>query len=383
MTMLSFGYDDTQLLQWVVGGSAKTDPESFILFEPYDDNNYKVSTNTSRQHRSLLVEVNDDDTDLYYAAIRSGAVHSVASKVDDESNLSITITEDTVNLASGATTMKLTNNYDDVMDVTKQLQTDSIVSVESYEVIEAIGRAVSAAGKGVVTFSNKDDDFTITSGTDDIRTQEIFPANTQEDFNLIVDGEHLKNIKSLGKSEVLDTTTLRQGVGVSTLVINIKAEEGYCAVSEVHYTFPTHIGSTGLTDNPCDEDILAKCKIGKKELTSSIKYISGAVQGDSEVTLEAEKGNNFITVKVADDDGSAKTTIIDADIDNGFTITTKSSLLLKGVKTVTGKEVVLGEVDTDNNTWITITPVFKEDADNESQNSDIVVAITAINDDEE
>jgi len=75
---------------------------------------------------------------------------------------------------------------------------------------------------------------------------------------------------------------------------------------------------------------------------------------------------------------SAKTTIIDADIDNSFKITTTSSLLLKGVKTVTGKEVVLGSIETENNNWLAIMPVFKEDAEDESENSDIVIAITVL-----
>lgn len=377
MTMLSFGYDDTQLLNWVASGATNNDPESFLLLEPYD-NNYKITTNTGNQQRSLLVEINDEDTDHYYAAIRAKAVQSVAAKVDDESNLSITITEDKVSLASGATTMSLTNQYDNVMSINKHHKTDTIVSVDAYDVIDSAGRATSAAGKGVVTFSNKDNDFTITSGSEDIRTQELFPADANDDFELVIPAEHLKNIKPLGKIEVLDTITFRKGLGLTTLTISISPEEGYCAVSEVEYTIPTHIGSTGLIDNPCDEDVSTNCKIGKKELTSSIKYISGAVKGESEITLEAEKGNNFITVKVSDDDGSAKTTIIDANIDKSFKITTTSSLLLKGVKTVTGKEVILGSIETENNEWLSIMPVFKEDAEDESENSDIIIAITVL-----
>lgn len=378
MTMLSFGYDDTQLLNWVANGATNNDPESFLLLEPYDDNNYKITTNTGNQQRSLLVEINDEDTDNYYAAIRAKAVQSVASKVDDESNLSITITEDKVSLASGATTMSLTNHYDNVMSINKNHKTDIIVSVDAYDVIDSTSRATSAAGKGVITFSNKDNDFTITSGSENIRTQELFPANANDDFELILPAEHLKNIKPLGKIEVLDTITFKKGTGLINLVISISPEEGYCAVSEIEYTIPTHIGSTGLVDNPCDEDVITNCKIGKKELTSSIKYISGAVKGESEITLEAEKGNNFITVKVSDDDGSAKTTIIDADIDNSFKITTTSSQLLKGVKTVTGKEVILGSIETENNNWLAVMPVFKEDADNDSQNSDIIIALTVL-----
>lgn len=378
MTMLSFGYDDTQLLNWVANGATNNDPESFLLLEPYDDNNYKITTNTGNQQRSLLVEINDEDTDNYYAAIRAKAVQSVVSKVDDESNLSITITEDKVSLASGATTMSLTNHYDNVMSINKHHKTDIIVSVDAYDVIDSTSRATSAAGKGVITFSNKDNDFTITSGSENIRTQELFPANANDDFELILPAEYLKNIKPLGKIEVLDTITFKKGTGLINLVISISPEEGYCAVSEIEYTIPTHIGSTGLVDNPCDEDVITNCKIGKKELTSSIKYISGAVKGESEITLEAEKGNNFITVKVSDDDGSAKTTIIDADIDNSFKITTTSSLLLKGVKTVTGKEVILGSIETENNNWLAVMPVFKEDADNDSQNSDIIIALTVL-----
>ena len=378
MTMLSFGYDDTQLLNWVANGATNNDPESFLLLEPYDDNNYKITTNTGNQQRSLLVEINDEETDNYYAAIRAKAVQSVASKVDDESNLSITITEDKVSLASGATTMSLTNHYDNVMSINKHHKTDIIVSVDAYDVIDSTSRATSAAGKGVITFSNKDNDFTITSGSENIRTQELFPANANDDFELILPAEYLKNIKPLGKIEVLDTITFKKGTGLINLVVSISPEEGYCAVSEIEYTIPTHIGSTGLIDNPCDEDVTTNCKIGKKELTSSIKYISGAVKGESEITLEAEKGNNFITVKVSDDDGSAKTTIIDADIDNSFKITTTSSLLLKGVKTVTGKEVILGSIETENNNWLAVMPVFKEDADNDSQNSDIIIALTVL-----
>lgn len=373
MTMLSFDYESVAALKWVAAGAGKTDPESFIIFEPHDDA-YKVTTNTSTSRRSLLVKINDEsDDEPQPAAIRAKAIKSVADKVDDESSLSISITEGSINLASGATTMKLTNPYEEVMDNTKFFSTLNIVTIEAYDVIEAASRAVSASSRGVIIMSSKDDDFTITSGDENVRTQEILPATINNDFELKIPATELKPFKELSKIEILDDLKIKQGTGLVEFTIHTLGDE--FDVKEITLVIPTHVGSTGLSENPCDEDIINGFKVAKKVLSASIKYISGAVRGESLVTLDAQKGNNFITVKVEDDEGSAKTTIIDADIDSNISLTAPASLINTGLRSATGKEVIIGKISLEENDWLSITPVFKEDAEDESQNSDIVIAI--------
>lgn len=373
-------YIASQTLKWVTKGSGKNDPESVIIFTPQSDGMYKIATNTGVNQRFMLVKVNgsSQDADTHNCAVRAKALEKIADKVDEDTAMSIQLKEDKVILSSGATSFTLDNLYEATMIVPNDAPTALELTVDYDNLIPAISRAQNIGkSSDIVLGANKEENtITIVSGDEEMRSQETYTASPGDDFNFIIPSAHFKAISasSLKKIEPEDIT-IRSGHGLLEFDFSLSAGESTSVVS-FSYIFPTLIGKNGLSDNPCENDIIPVFTIERSALSSAINYVSAATRGETIVILDASQGPNYVNIKVEDNDGYAQTTIVDASIDAPEVIVVSAELILKALKSITGDQAVIGTFDeNDAPNWLSITPVFDEDAESESDNSDIVVAV--------
>lgn len=375
--MLSIDYIASQTLKWVTKGSEKNDPGSIILFEPQSDGTYSISTNTSPHKRVMFVTTNGTssaDGDNPFCAVRSKAVDKITDKVEEDTVLSIELKDDKVILSSGATSFKLDNLYDSTMIVHHEEDTHNEIRIDYAELIPAITRAQNIGNNSDIRLQAVKDEniIQISSGDDDIHSNEIFTASPGDDFTFIIPAAHLKAVNESAMKKIEpDDVTINSGHGLLEFVFTPLAGEA-TSVKKFHYVFPTFIGKSDMDDNLCDDDFSNGFIVDKRTLSSAVSFVSAATKGDSVVTLDATQGVNRVSVKVNDNDGSAQTTVVDAQIDNPIIITISSGLFLKALKAATGKQITVGLFDDDD--WVSITPVFNEDAESESSNSDIIIA---------
>lgn len=378
--MLSFDYIASQALAFVTSGAAKTDPESIIVFSPKGDH-YEVSTNTGAFRRSMTIRVNgttDDGASAPLCAVRAKPLLSMTKKVEEDTTLSIQLYDDKVSISSGATSFNLVNLYESTMLVGSALSSTLDITLDADDIVPALGRAqnVGSGSDVVLSASKEDNTFSVTSGDEEMRSQEIYTASPGDDFTYIVPARNVKAInESLMKKVEISDIKVKSGQGFLEFVMTSAVGDS-SALVDMTYSFPTVVGQSIHSDNPCDGDITSVFTAEKSILKSAIGYVSAATQGDSRVMLDATNGANYVTVKAEDADGSAQTTVINATIDTPRFVVAPASLLLNALKAVTGKEAVVGILDDESeDNWLSITPVFDESAEQESDNSDIIIAV--------
>lgn len=378
--MISVDYIACQALDFVASGASKNDPESIILFYPQDDR-YVISTNTGTFRRSMVIKTNGitQDTDTPpTCAIRAKALATMAKKVEEDTVMSVELSDEKVIISSGATSFKLDNLYDTTMIVDNHKSSTLEITLDAVDLVPALGRAQSVGSSSDVVLSASKDEkvFTVTSGDENMRSQEIYTAAPGDDFKHIVPVKNVKPINnSLMKKVELDDITIKSGQGFLEFIMTSEAGDTSALVN-LSYTFPTVVGKSILSENPCDGDIDIVFSADKTILKSAVSYVSAATQGDTKVVLDASQGANYVTVKAEDADGAAQTTVINATIETPSVVTFPASLLLNALKAVTGSQATVGKLDdVDGETWLSVTPEFDESAESESDNSDIVVAV--------
>ena len=127
MTIITFGEEDAKALSWVASGAENSDPGAVLIIDvDGTDSTARVSTNTAALIRSMVISV--DDAQDESIALRAKTLASIASKVEEGVNLTLTTNGDKVSVACGSTSLNLTNLYDHVMDVTRRLHRDRVAS---------------------------------------------------------------------------------------------------------------------------------------------------------------------------------------------------------------------------------------------------------------
>ena len=86
-----------------------------------------------------------------------------------------------------------------------------------------------------------------------------------------------------------------------------------------------------------------------------------------------------MVVSVASNEGTGKTTILDAKVNTPGTIEVLLGDLTTALRSITDSEVNIGETTIEDDTWVTVTPVDEdddsEDDDTMYSGGDIIVAI--------
>ena len=108
MTIITFGEEDAKALSWVASGAENSDPGAVLIIDvDGTGSTARVSTNTAALIRSMVISV--DDAQDESIALRAKTLASIASKVEEGVNLTLTTNGDKVSVACGATSLNLTN----------------------------------------------------------------------------------------------------------------------------------------------------------------------------------------------------------------------------------------------------------------------------------
>lgn len=375
MSIITFGEEDAKILSWVAAGAENSDPGGVLIIDIDSSGTARISTNTAAFIRQMEVSV-DDATDEK-VAIRAKTLSSVASKVEEGMNLSITTNGDTVVASCGATSLSLTNLYDHVMDITRRLDRTKVASLTAGEFVTALAKAGTASAKGDVHVSFDNDGLvTVGARNGTIHTQELYPATIHEkdmEPSRIL-GSHVKPLKPLAKIEAV--TDLDISLGHGYIVFGFPVSSAEANTKSVSMATPTVVSGSPVEGSPCDEEISPVLVIDRTMLKNALDPLSGAVPGDAIVTLDSSQVGR-VTVSVSSDEGTGKTTILEAEVDQKKKINVTLGNVQTALKSISEREIQIGEVELDGQLWMTVTPVDQDsdDEDEDYTDGDIVIAL--------
>lgn len=376
MTIITFGEEDAKALSWVASGAENSDPGAVLIIDvDGTGSTARVSTNTAALIRSMVISV--DDAQDESIALRAKTLASIASKVEEGVNLTLTTNGDKVSVACGATSLNLTNLYDHVMDVTRRLHRDRVATVTTEKFIESMVNAGAASSKEEVILDFEDDLVTVGARNDRIHTQELYPASVYDTPPpLRIIGGHLKVMKPLAKLEFVGALDIFVGTGY--VIFRAPVDDPESHIRDISMVVPTVVSGSALDSSPCDEDVTPSLSVSRSLLRGALAPLSGAVESYSVVTMTFDADGQLV-VSVASNEGTGKTTILDAKVNTPGTIEVLLGDLTTALRSITDSEVNIGETAIEDDTWVTVTPVDEdddsEDDDTMYSGGDIIVAI--------
>lgn len=375
MTTFSLDQYSAKALAWVAAGADTSDHGSVLIMEPTEDGSVNIYTNVAHSKRGISVkEISSSANESHTGAVRAKALLGVASKVDDALSMSVTIKNDRVVISSGATSLSLENLYDSLSECSQDVRGSHVISVDAYDIINSLSSAGnSVSPKDPVYISSDGDDFSIGSGSDSVFAKELIPATINGDiFSIIITASSAKSLKKLSKLVVLDTATLYSAKGLVRIEFPTPDEE--TSMQKIYVYLPTIVSQSQISDNPCDEDINEVLTIPRKIIESSIKPIISAVSPQAVLTIDTTQDNRVV-LTATNPDGDAKTVVLDGNIHSQEKISAPIGVVVSSLAAVGTESVTLGTISHNEHEWMSISSVFKEDAESESENNDIVVAL--------
>lgn len=366
-----------EALKFVTDGAGKGDHDSLIFITVSASGTATISTNTIATQRLMTVQV--DSPEETVMAVRANALSSMTDKVDEDQKLSMSIRDNKLYMAVGATSATLHNLADYAVDCTKKLTQHPVVNVpEAYHGMNAIVQAVKAvsSNNGVINISGDDTGMAIGSGSEAIYTQELIPATIlcgNEEYRMEVHANHLRSLTKLSKIEVLDNIEIAQGTGFASFTFPVN--DATTHLKSITVVTPTVVSARQSKSTPCDEDIIANLTTSRISLNTAIKPLKGVIPGDGIVTLDSTQTGRVV-IKVNDSDSDGRTVIVDAVVDKGDVVSTSLANLQKALQTVKSDNVNLGKIIHNDQEWIAITGVDDDDEDNLGNTYDFIVAVS-------
>ena len=366
-----------EALKFVTDGAGKGDHDSLIFITVSASGTATIATNTTATQRSMTVPVESPEETI--VAVRANALSSMTDKVDEDQNLSMSIRDNKLYIAVGATSATLHNLADYAVDCKKNLPQHPVVNVSEAALgINAIAQAVKAvsSNNGVINISGDDTGMAIGSGSEDIYTQELIPATIlggNEEYRMEIHANHLRSLTKLSKIEGLENIEISQGTGFASFTFPVDDPATY--LKSVTVVTPTVVSARQNKSTPCDEDIIANFTTSRVALNTAIKPLKGVIPGKGIVTLDSTQTGRVI-IKVNDSDSDGRTVIVDAVVDKGDVISTSLTNLQKALQTVKSENVNIGKIIHNDHEWISITGVDDDDEDNLGNAYDFIVAVS-------
>lgn len=376
MSDIKIDINSAEALKFVTDGAGKGDYDSLIFIDVKSSGETTISTNTTATQRSLKTTA--DSPEEATVAIRAQAIASIADKVDEDQNMSISIKDGKVFISVGSTSATLQDLSDHAIDVRKNITKHAVVNVDdAYMAIESIGRAVRAvsSNNGVVNISGDKMGMAIGSGSEKIYTQELVTATLlgrNEEYRMEINANHLKSINKLSKMDVLDNIEVSEGIGFTLFTFPVN--DATTTLGSVSLSAPTVVSARQNKSTPCDNDITPNLSVSKKDINNAIKALKGVIPGNGTVTLDSTQTGRVV-IKVNDSDSDGKTVIVDAIVDNGAILSTSLANLQKGLQTVQSSDINIGKIEHNGKDWIAITALDEDDEESLGNNYDLVVAV--------
>ena len=376
MSDIKIDINSAEALKFVTDGAGKGDYDSLIFIDVKSSGETTISTNTTATQRSIQTRA--DSPEETTVAIRAQAIASIADKVDEDQNMSISIKDGKVFISVGSTSATLQDLSDHAIDVRKNISKREVVNVDdAYMAIESIGRAVRAvsSNNGIINISGDKMGMAIGSGSEKIYTQELVTATLlggNEEYRMEVSANHLKSINKLSKMDILDNIEVSEGVGFTRFTFPIN--DATTTLESVSLVAPTVVSARQNKSTPCDNDISPILAVSKKDINNAIKALKGVIPGNGIVTLDSTQTGRVI-IKVNDSDSDGKTVIVDAIVDNDDIVSASLANLQKGFQTVQSSDINIGKVDHNGQDWIAITAVDEDDEEDIENSYDLVVTV--------
>lgn len=378
MPVISFDYDAAKILSWVISGADNAGYGSMLLVD-VDDQGEAVITTNQPFPRTMMAGASDTDgmsTTILSAAFPAGALAGIASKVEEGDFLSLKIdeeTQDVIHVSNCDTSMSLTNLYDVTPIITPMKAKTTLATVDAHEIVGALTTAAGLSPKtsGHVDIHCDEEALTVGVSSDMIVSQEVFPSSLtgDESYHLSIHGKQLSPLKALLKTDFVDTMKIKQSQGAVRLVFPIDTEQ--TATNEVSIVIPTVIQHAEQHDNPCDVEINPIATIARTALKSALTPLSSVVGKNGSILIDTKNGSNVV-VKITDENNTAKTIVLDAEINSENTVEVSLVGLSMALRNISTAEIVVGTMASEGDLWCGIVPDHEDDADT---GADIIIAL--------
>lgn len=380
MPTISIDANSVHALNFVVRGAGKTDHES-VIFVDLDGSGQATITNAdSILKRSMVISVDDDHGDEKTYAFRAKSIESILKKVDEDRSLSIGFKDDKINIACGSSSVSLKDLYPYVVDMRRDPQLHDVSSTDAIFAIPGIVSAAKSASKdGIVAIADDGNGLTIGSGAGDLYTQEIIAStllNPGDDYHVRIIGGFLGELQVLNKMETLDTLLVKTGEGLVEFVLPFDNAEEETDIKSVSYRVPTLVTPLDPSSSPCDGDISPIFSIQKSILKESLSAIRDVVVGKNSIVSIDSTQDNRLVVRVSDNESEGKTVIVEDVIITDKTVLTASlATVVKAVSSVHNSLINVGKVSYKGDDWIALSAEFDDTVEDETDNSDMIVAV--------
>lgn len=380
MPTISIDANSVHALNFVVRGAGKTDHES-VIFVDLDGSSQATITNAdSILKRSMVISVDDDHGDEKTYAFRAKSIESILKKVDEDRSLSIGFKDDKINIACGSSSVSLKDLYPYVVDMRRDPQLHDVSSTDAVFAIPGIVSAAKSASKdGIVAIADDGSGLTIGSGAGDLYTQEIIAStllNPGDDYHVRIIGGFLGELQVLNKMETLDTLLVKTGEGLVEFVLPFDNAEEETDIKSVSYRVPTLVTPLDPSSSPCDGDISPIFSIQKSILKESLTAIRDVVVGKNSIVSIDSTQDNRLVVRVSDNESEGKTVIVEDVIITDKTVLTASlATVVKAVSSVHNSLINVGKVSYKGDDWIALSAEFDDTVEDETDNSDMIVAV--------
>ena len=380
MPTISIDENSVHALNFVVRGAGKTDHES-VIFVDLDGSSQATITNAdSILKRSMVISVDDGHGDEKTYAFRAKSIESILKKVDEDRSLSIGFKDDKINIACGSSSVSLKDLYPYVVDMRRDPQLHDVSSTDAVFAIPGIVSAAKSASKdGIVAIADDGSGLTIGSGAGDLYTQEIIAStllNPGDDYHVRIIGGFLGEIQVFNKMETLDTLLVKTGEGLVEFVLPFDDAEEETDIKSVSYRVPTLVTPLDPSSSPCDGDISPIFSIQKSILKESLTAIRDVVVGKNSIVSIDSTQDNRLVVRVSDNESEGKTVIVEDVIITDKTVLTASlATVVKAVSSVHNSLINVGKVSYKGDDWIALSAEFDDTVEDETDNSDMIVAV--------
>lgn len=380
MPTISIDANSVHALNFVVRGAGKTDHEAVIFVDLDGSGQASITNADSILKRSMVISVDDDHGDEKTYAFRAKSIESILKKVDEDRSLSIGFKDDKINIACGSSSVSLKDLYPYVVDMRRDPQLYDVSSTDAVFAIPGIVSAAKSASKdGIVAIADDGNGLTIGSGAGDLYTQEIVAStllNPGDDYHVRIIGGFLGELQVLNKMETLNTLLVKTGEGLVEFVLPFDDAEEETDIKSVSYRVPTLVTPLDPSSSPCDGDISPIFSIQKSILKESLTAIRDVVVGKNSIVSIDSTQDNRLVVRVSDNESEGKTVIVEDVIITDKTVLTASlATVVKAVSSVHNSLINIGKVSYKGDDWIALSAEFDDTVEDETDNSDMIVAV--------
>lgn len=377
---MSFPEEYAAGLLWVLQGAGRGEHDGMIVFSPIGGAKVEVSANTAIPRRRMIVASSGEDE--FPAACPAKALIPLCKSVDEGKSLSISVDDESVRAACGATSMKVANDYDLTALVTHKRQFDSVVDgIDAADLCAAVSHVSKVGASEMIADVDAHGNMVLSAGDGGLVARETVVCSPVDDgAKLFFAASTLKALKAWSK--IGDGVSLSIAVAGESCVRFSAAVESYESPAPAELIFDSAQTLTrDAIPDPDDAPEVPTIVVDKARIISALT-VAAAATGSRGVLTVSNKENartNLVVSSVLGND-TAKSVLVDCVATNTLAVSCSPADISHAMSVIPEKEVGMSVVGEGDDVWLVLSCVaMPTDDDSEGVPSDIAVYVSCEN----